>query len=143
MITYQACLLTEAEMAAGPTSWFGYRDPFFEASEAEQKRSGSRAADHGDLAQLGTCSYVLVLHKNESVELETAVSVMLQAGIDAATALRLVTTVNQRGRGIVVQGKEEDMELMEGMFADVGMKTTVQEAPKQIFSDGSWRQSDL
>ena len=113
------------------------KDPFYEAWEAEQKAAQKGhghephafGSDHGQLAEVGTAPYVLVLHKNESVALQTAVSVMLQAGITADVALRLLTTVNQRGQGIVVQGKEEDVKLMAGMFAEIGMKTTVQPAP--------------
>ena len=61
--------------------------------------------------------------------METAVSVMLQAGIAADVALSLLNTVNQRGQGVVVQGKEGDVKRMAGMFGEVGMKTTVQPAP--------------
>ena len=39
-----ACLLTEGEMAAGPKAWFGLRDPFYEAWEAEQRRKEQEAA---------------------------------------------------------------------------------------------------
>ena len=147
-----ACLLTEGEMAAGPKAWFGLRDPFYEAWEAEQRRKEQEAArqsrasaaagggggggggygpDHGRLADVGAAPYVLVLHRKktgESVELSRAVGVMGMAGIGADVALSLVTRVNETGRGIVAQGKEDDMRLLAGMFREVGMKTTVQAA---------------
>ena len=53
---------------------------------------------------------------------------MAMAGIGADVALRLIASVNQHGEGVVVQGKEDDCRLMAGMFAEVGMKTTVKPA---------------
>ena len=38
----EACLLTEAEMAAGPESWLALRDPFFEAWDAKQRAAEQR-----------------------------------------------------------------------------------------------------
>ena len=71
---------------------------------------------------------VLVLHKDESVPWQTAVGVLQMAGIGADVALRLMSTVNQRGQGIVVQGTQDNCLLMAGMFREIGMKTTVQAA---------------
>ena len=59
---------------------------------------------------------------------QKAVGVMEMAGLGADVALNLIGRVNAHGEGIVVQGKEEDMRLMAGMFADIGMETTVQPA---------------
>ena len=51
---------------------------------------------------------------------------MASAGIAANVALRLLTTVNEKGLGIVCQGKETDMKMMAGMFDEIGMKATLQ-----------------
>ena len=45
--------------------------------------------------------------------------------ISAATALRLLNVVKDKGKAIVCQGKAEDMKMMAGLFGEVGMKTTV------------------
>ena len=47
------------------------------------------------------------------------------AHISAATALRLLNVVKDKGKAIVCQGKAEDMKMMAGLFGEVGMKTTV------------------
>ena len=100
------------------------------AEEGEQRKDGRvRGEDHGKLAKVGTSAYVLVLHKDKKFSLQTAVSVLAQAGIGADVGLRLVTAVQKNGQGIVVQGKEDDCRLMAGMFKQVGMQTTVQPAP--------------
>ena len=126
----ESCLLTDEEMAGGSKTWFGLKDPFFEQWEGEQRKDGRvRGEDHGKLAKVGTSAYVLVLHKDKKFSLQTAVSVLAQAGIGADVGLRLVTAVQKNGQGIVVQGKEDDCRLMAGMFKQVGMQTTVQPAP--------------
>ena len=117
-------------MKAGPKSWFALPDPYYEAWEAEQrsKEAKQRGPDHGKLADVGAAPYVLVLHKNESLDMPKAVGVMSMAGIGPDVALRLLKTVEEHGLGIVVQGKQDDMLLMRGMFAEYGMKATVQGA---------------
>ena len=67
----EASLLTEAELQAGPSSWFAMRDLFYEAWEAEQ-RTGQGAHEHRQRAAAVT--HVLILHKNESVPLPVAAS---------------------------------------------------------------------
>ena len=119
----EACLLTEAEMAAGPKSWFGLKDPFYEAWDEEQRLA--KGGDHYEEQLAASVTHVLILHKNETVELGAAVGVMEMAGISAATALRLLNVVKDKGKAIVCQGKAEDMKMMAGLFGEVGMKTTV------------------
>ena len=119
----ERCLLTAAEMAAGPKAWFGYVDPFYDAWDAEQKEARGGQDYVEELAQ--SVTHVLVLHKNESVELGAAVGVFEMAGVAANVALRLLKTVSERGRAVVCQGKEEDMKLTARMFGEVGMKTSV------------------
>ena len=128
----ETCLLTEAEMAAGPNSWYGLRDPFYEAWEAEQRKTGAHGHDHGQLAAVGSTPFVLVLHKDgaDANVLNAAVGVMQMAGIGPDIALRLIAAVNKQGQAIVSQGEEEDLRMLAEMFAEVGMKTTVREAPQ-------------
>ena len=105
----ESCLLTDEEMAGGSKTWFALKDPFFEQWEGEQRKDGRvRGEDHGKLAKVGTSAYVLVLHKDKKFSLQTAVSVLAQAGIGADVGLRLVTAVQKNGQGIVVQGKEDE-----------------------------------
>ena len=123
----EACCLTDEEMKAGPESWYALRDPFHEAWEAEQRIAEGHVHghdhSHDHLAQ--SVTHVLILHKSESVPLQAAVAVMDMAGVAPNDSLRLLTTVNEHGQGIVIQGKEDDVRLMAGLFSDIGMKTTV------------------
>jgi G3E family GTPase len=125
----ETCLLTEVELAAGQTSWFSLRDPFFETWDADQRAAGARGTassyEHGQHAE--TVTHVLVLHETEGVPLRAAIGVMGQAGIGTNIALPLLRTVGEQGQGIVAQGREEDMQLLAGLFAEVGMKTTIQQ----------------
>ena len=71
--------------------------------------------------------HVLVLRKNESVAWQAAVGVMKTAGIGEDVVLPLLKIVNERGQGIVAQGREEDMQMLAGLFAEIGMTTSIQE----------------
>ena len=119
----ERCLLTEAEMAAGPEGWFALRDPFYTAWEEEQKLG--QGQDHQQL--IAEVTHLLILHKDEKVPLQVAVAVMEAAGIASSVAIRLLKAVRERGKGVVMQGKEEDVKVMAALFAENGMKATVQQ----------------
>ena len=65
--------------------------------------------------------------KDEKVPLQVAVAVMEAAGIASSVAIRLLKAVRERGKGVVMQGKEEDVKVMAALFAENGMKATVQQ----------------
>ena len=126
-VELEACLLTDAEMMAGKKSWYSLRDPFWEAWEAEKSMAQGHAHHEEHVDQLAqSVTHVLILHKSESVDLGAAIGVMEMAGISASVAHRLLTTVSNKGRAIVCQGKEDDMKLMARLFDEIGMDTTMQ-----------------
>ena len=69
---------------------------------------------------------MLLLPKDEGVELGAAIGVMETAGISAKVALNLMNSVNRRGKAVVCQGRQEDMKLMARLFGEIGMKTSMQ-----------------
>eukprot|EP00310_Coccolithus_braarudii_P009382 CAMPEP_0183369484 /NCGR_PEP_ID=MMETSP0164_2-20130417/99467_1 /TAXON_ID=221442 /ORGANISM="Coccolithus pelagicus ssp braarudi, Strain PLY182g" /LENGTH=324 /DNA_ID=CAMNT_0025545751 /DNA_START=79 /DNA_END=1053 /DNA_ORIENTATION=+ len=107
-----ACLLTEPELAAGAASWSQLWDPFFEVWAAEQ-RSG--------------VTWVLVLHKNETVPMKVAGGVLERAGFGASVVQPLLTAVYTSGQGNVAHGAEADMLVLASLFAAVGMKAVVKQ----------------
>ena len=89
-----------------------------QSQRAQAQQAGS------ELARWAT--HELILHRNESLVMEVAVGVLGRCGIAASDAMPLLSQVASDGQGAVSQGKEEDMRLMAGMFAELGMKVTVQ-----------------
>jgi phospholipid N-methyltransferase len=70
---------------------FGYVDPFYDAWDAPSRRRRGAGKITSSSSQLThSVTHVLVLHKNESVELGAAVGVFETAGVAANVALRLV-----------------------------------------------------
>lgn len=109
----EKCVLTESELEAGPAAWFSFKDPFYEAWEKKNHA-------HAEV------THVLVLHENDEVPMQEPLGVMAKAGVAGNMALPLLARVSEYGQGRVAQGKEADMKILAGCFAEIGMETTIQ-----------------